>query len=417
MQFTDKYLKNLKPRAKQFYVREGQGFTVRVLPTGVKTFLYIYVFQGRRRQMNLGIYPNMKLSDARQKYRDAANIHAAGKDPQAIEEVSALPEEKTIKQFVEQYLENWSKVNHSSIWNYNNRKSLENDVLPEWGHRLVSSIRRSDTLALIEKVAKRAPGQARNVVKATRQMLWYAQERGIIDASPFGNKIYKFVPTIRPRSRARTLSDKEITYLWSAIDKGPGDNKTKCALKLILVTAQRPNEVAGMHRREIDGNWWTIPPERIKTEKNKRSDKPLLPHRVYLTSLALSLIGDDKGYIFPSPRENTQIRRNSLSQLVDREYKRTNDGIKVVVKKRYYGLPEWTPNDLRRTARTIMEELGIPERHSEAVLNHALPGIKKVYNRYIYDKEKQKALKKWSDHLEKLIKLPIDPDLLPLLSN
>ena len=89
----------------------------------------------------------------------------------------------------------------------------------------------------------------------------------------------------------------------------------------------------------------------------------------------------------------------------------------MVVKKRYYGLPEWTPNDLRRTARTIMEELGIPERHSEAVLNHALPGIKKVYNRYIYDKEKQKALKKWSDHLEKLIKLPIDPDLLPLLSN
>jgi hypothetical protein len=59
----------------------------------------------------------------------------------------------------------------------------------------------------------------------------------------------------------------------------------------------------------------------------------------------------------------------------------------------------------------------MPERHSEAILNNTLPGIKKVYNRYIYDKEKQKALKKWSDHLEKLIKLTIDPDLLPALSN
>ena len=42
------------------------------------------------------------------------------------------------------------------------------------------------------------------------------------------------------------------------------------ALKLILVTAQRPGEVAGIHTSEIDGNWWTIPSERAKNGKAHR---------------------------------------------------------------------------------------------------------------------------------------------------
>lgn len=50
------------------------------------------------------------------------------------------------------------------------------------------------------------------------------------------------------------------------------------ALRLILVTAQRPGEVAGIHTREIDGRWWTLPQGR---SKNTRAQ------RIYLTDLAL----------------------------------------------------------------------------------------------------------------------------------
>ena len=65
------------------------------------------------------------------------------------------------------------------------------------------------------------------------------------------------------------------------------------ALKLILVTGQRPGEVAGMYYGEIKGDWWTIPAARTKNHRE---------HQVFLTPTARELIGEKKGYIFPSPR-------------------------------------------------------------------------------------------------------------------
>jgi integrase len=83
------------------------------------------------------------------------------------------------------------------------------------------------------------------------------------------------------------------------------------ALKLVLVTAQRPGEVIGMHGSEIDGRWWTVPTGRAKNKK---------AHRVYLTDLALELIGDTagEGYVFPSPRKATgqHISRHALSRAI-----------------------------------------------------------------------------------------------------
>ncbi|MEA5114478.1 MAG: hypothetical protein VB050_10665 [Geobacteraceae bacterium] len=40
-------------------------------------------------------------------------------------------------------------------------------------------------------------------------------------------------------------------------------------MKLILITGQRPGEVCGLHKREIDGQWWSIPLERIKTREKQ----------------------------------------------------------------------------------------------------------------------------------------------------
>ncbi|NVN92307.1 MAG: site-specific integrase [Desulfuromonadales bacterium] len=168
-------------------------------------------------------------------------------------------------------------------------------------------------------------------------------------------------------------------------------------MKLVLVTAQRPNEVAGLHTKEIDGNWWTIPAGRAKNGKE---------HRVYLTPTALSLIEESDGYVFPSPREGRPIGRNCLAQLVSSKMEKKISGekeAKEITKMPYYGMTPWTPHDLRRTARTIMARIGIPDEHAEEVLNHTKEGIKKVYNKYKYDKEKQAALIAWEGELIRIL--------------
>ena len=108
------------------------------------------------------------------------------------------------------------------------------------------------------------------------------------------------------------------------------------------MTAQRPGEVAQLHRDQIKGRWWTIPSE--VAGKNERE------HRVYLTDTALELIGDGKGYIFPSESgKQGNISGNSLSQAINRSYL-SDDVVKIVgnrkIKARkepYFGMKPWSP--------------------------------------------------------------------------
>ncbi|MDY0301596.1 MAG: hypothetical protein RBQ99_08435 [Trichlorobacter sp.] len=87
-------------------------------------------------------------------------------------------------------------------------------------------------------------------------MYEYALRQEYVEFNPFVLKFSKHSPKIIPKARERILSEDEIRFLWKAIDEGPGTSEVKRAIKLILVTAQRPGEVTGMRFSEIDGNWW-----------------------------------------------------------------------------------------------------------------------------------------------------------------
>lgn len=173
-------------------------------------------------------------------------------------------------------------------------------MISAWGPRPAKDIRRRDAVLLLETVAKRAPGQARNVQKAAQGMFNYAVERELLDYNPFAEiRVSRTIPAMKQRSRKRTLTDQEIRHIWTAIDKGGGSDGTKRALKLILVTGQRPGEVCGLHTKEIDAQWWSIPRERIKTREKRDED-----HRVFLSPLARQIIGDVKGSLPPRQTGN-----------------------------------------------------------------------------------------------------------------
>ena len=394
MKFTDRYIQSLKAREKEYCLREGHGFTIRVLPSGVKTFQYIYTLSGKRRRLNLGNYPSTSLAEAREKYLGAAGLAAKQIDPMATpEEPTQLPSDPemiTIADLKSRYVEHIkTHLVERSVKHQDER--LENHLIPVWGQRHVKDIRRRDAIELIEKIASTKPGAARNVLMAARSMFTYALRRELSEYNPF-SEVGLAVPASAANDRNRTLSDVELKkvvlpYLFSQ----SGNILLKKALLLILITAQRPGEVAAMHKSELEEDWWTIPWQRIKTEKRK-GKKNVRDHRVYLTPLAKSVIPLSDDYIFPASRGALgPVKTNTLAHHFSFQ------------KPNYLGLPRWTPHDLRRTARTGMAALGVQERHAEAVLNHAQEGVKKIYDRHHYDNEKKEALLAWSNHLEKLI--------------
>ncbi|MEI6703113.1 MAG: site-specific integrase [Deltaproteobacteria bacterium] len=404
--FTDKFISNLKPRSKQYQKGEGNGFSILVLPSGTRTFIYRYKFQSKGKMITIGSYGNtpplLTLAEARKKFNELHAMFIDGLDPQAelapkfVEPPAKLPDESsdelTIKKLMEKFITEWSEVNHSKAWSYENRRSMTADLLPEWGEKKVSELKPRDAIKIIEQVSKRAPGQARNVLKAARKMYAYAVKRQYAEINPFMNIDTDDIPAITPKRRERILSDKEITLVWSQIDEMPGTSEVKRAIKMVFVTAQRPIEVVGMHRREIDGNWWTIPWNRIKTEKGKKLTRVQRDHRVYLGPLAMSLLGDSDGYIFSSIKIDDHIVRNSMAQRISK------------VRPAYFGLPRWTPHDLRRTAKTLMARIGVRKEHSERVLNHTQDEMESTYNLYQYDKEKRAALLKLDKEITRLIK-------------
>lgn len=425
--FTDFFLDALRkevektPPDKEFDQREvngSEGFGIRVRRSGVITFFYMYHFGGKRRMMILGTYNDERnkvtLSEARQKYNSAFNsVHQLKVDPMATP-ADAPEAEMTVEKLAAEFLEKWAAVNYSTRWHDNVKGVLHKYVLPEIGNHAVTAVRRRDLIALLEPLVETKPGQARNVYKAISKMFWYAEDREYLDATPCNRMLNSLPQLSTPSGRERILKDEEIKKVWNRIDRGPGDDSVKRALKFILVTGQRPDEVAGMHRREIDGEWWTIPWKRIKTENKKTLRRKPEDHRVYLTPLALSLVGNEKGFIFPAqpdpfaPNPETalpgQVQRNSLSQRVVRGFPVKRAKGKTIWFQ-YYGRPHWTPHDLRRSAKTGMSRIGVPDKWSEEVLNHKVDRVRGTYDQHDYDEQKKQALTQWSAHLEMLLNL------------
>jgi len=186
--FTDRYVKSLKPEGKMYQVREGRGFAIRVLPSGVKTWYFIYTMTGKRRQLNLGNYPEMSLQDAHEKYRRAFDLVKNGKDPQLqiLERYAQIidPKNMTVSMLSSRYVDHIA--NHlvpRSVQQQN--RTLAKDVLPVIGTILASEVGRCDAVSLVENIALRAPGQARNVIKTARSMFSCALEREFVEYNPF----------------------------------------------------------------------------------------------------------------------------------------------------------------------------------------------------------------------------------------
>lgn len=360
--FTDKYIQNLKAKDKRYCQREGRGFAIYVLPSGFKTWMYIYTWQGQTKYLNLGSYPAVSLAKARELYSTAYMLVQRGVSPvlecTPTELLEPSAEPATFLDFTLKYLQ-WSEDRHAPLWHANIKAMLCNDALPVFKDMLIQEITRRDIIQFLEKITKRAPGIVPNMQRALSGVFDYALQRDYCSLNPT-YRLARAVPALKPAARTRVLSEDELRHIWRSL----GTQKTHQALRLILFTAQRPGEVAGMHRREIQGDTWCIPQE--------RAEKGTGDHLVHLTETAKQIIADREGLIL-------DITRNSISRTVQQTCN-------------FFGLPRWTPHDLRRTARTLMAKLGVNKEVAEAVVAHKKKGIEAVYNLYEYWPEKQAAL-------------------------
>lgn len=390
MGLSDVRLRKMKPKEKRFEVSDGKGLSLLVLPSGTKSWILRYQFNGKPKRLTLGQYPVLSLAVARQKIEESRNNIQNGIDPSTIktEEKQRRLRLPTIQGLVDEL---WDKELSLKKSGKETFRLLNHDVLPVWGDRKVVEIKRRDIVLLLDDIESRAPVTRNRVHGALSRLFNFAAERGVLDDSPC-TRIRK----VAEQGRRRVLDDKEIKRLWWALDF---NNKsfdvyvlTKIALKIMLLTGQRAGEVIGMRWDEIDGNNWNIPASRMKNKE---------PHYVPLSLSVLKLISDarllsgESAFVFKSPRGKNMdaaITVSSLSRALKRNWHKLGEGA-----------DRYTPHDLRRTVRTRLAGLGVNDIVAERLLGHKLQGIMSIYNRHDYEDEKKSAIGVWSCELERIV--------------
>jgi integrase len=380
---TDQWLQKLKKQEKQveFFDKKQPGLGLRIGKSGKRSWFIMYRIKGHREKKRLTLrkkYPQLSLKKAREEAKAILTEADQGHNPAG--EKQKLKRAPTLEDLSNEYLEKYA-VHKKNL--YEDQRIIAKDLIPAWGSHKAKEIKRRDILRLLDRITDRgAPIQANRTLALVRKIFNWGISRDLVKNNP----CLQVKMPAKENQRDRVFSEDEIKALWGTFEQvGP---TMECLFKLHLSTAQRGGEVMSMRWRDVDldSGWWVVPAEYSKNG---------LAHRVPLSELAINIlkqmeaISGSNDWVFPSPVKKCGHIRNVQKT-----------ALRI---RKYSGVSDFKPHDLRRTAASLMTGIGIPRLTVSKILNHVESGVTKIYDRYSYDKEKRIALNKWSQKLEQIL--------------
>ncbi len=395
---TKRLVDTTNPQDRDVFVwdTEVHGFGLKVTPGGRKVYILQYRMGGRghpTRRYTIGNHGGLTPDQARDISKKLRGQIAGGKDPIEIEkderrkEAEARADQtQTFGKLAEQYIE---KECPNLARGSDVESVIRRQIIPALGSMPCAQIRMRDALPLIDDLlASGKPAAAHKLREIIRRLGHYLVEQDIgIDVSPFARRTSR----ISKVERDRKLRDDEIAALWKACETvgypfGP-------LVELLILTGQRRNEVGGMIRGEVDLGKaeWIIPANRSKNDK---------PHLVPLSDPALAVMKALPGFDGPHLFTTTDGQRpvsgfSKAKRRLDSVIAEQQDGADI---------DPWRLHDLRRTCRSSMAALGVPEIVSEKVLNHQPDKLARTYNVHEYRDEKRNALERWARHVTGIVR-------------
>jgi integrase len=401
---TEKALQGLRSAAAQsrkpafLWDTETKGFGVKAFPGGSLS----YVFQvweggrgGKARRITLTEVTLEKARVEAQAKRVEANkgTLVSPRDERLARQREEL-QRKTISEAVSLYL---SESRQPGRYWLELEQQLTNQVLPYLRDTLklnpelrrITEVTTEDLRHLLKSFNDR-PATKRRVYSNLSPFFKWLLSEGYLASNPLAS-----VPIPKGlKSRDRTLTKEEIKAFWLATDLGSHSPQRlgypwAPFYRLLLLTAQRREEVAAMEWSELDLTLgvWTIPSSKTKNGKE---------HIVHLSPQAL-------GVIRTVPKQQSKyVFTTNLSASISGYSKAKRALDKLMPEDK----PPWRIHDLRRTAKTGLASLGVPKEVSEKVLNHvsnSASDLEAIYNRYEYLPERKAALVQWGHYLEGII--------------
>ncbi|OHV18262.1 hypothetical protein BK022_00380 [Methylorubrum extorquens] len=363
---------------------EMPRFGVRIRATGNKSWVIRPARSGGKSLLHtIGAVDTLDVSTARQTARTKLAEVDLGGDPTKAKREARARAVVTLGSLVETYIADKIAQGRRTSTIGNLRHHLEKHWEPLHA-RPITEIGRAEVAVRHRVIAKESgPSAADRASSVLSTFFAWAIQEGLTDSNPAAGTR----KAVAHEHQDRSLSNDELAAVWQACR----DDQFGRIIKLLILTGQRKNEVAGMRWSEIDlqGAIWTLPAERMKNQR---------PHTVPLSSAALDLLNSalrhgDRDLVFgegQGPFSGFSRAKRTLSERAG------------------MGPDEWRIHDIRHTVSTGMNSIGIMPYIVEAVLSHisgARAGVAGRYNHATYLPEKREALDRWAGEVARTCRL------------
>lgn len=256
---TKKIVEALKPKEKDYVVRDSAltNFGVRVLPSGVKTYMIQYRQNGRQRKYNIGKHGAVTLDQARTIAQKLLARVADGADP-AEERAVYLkaPDVRTLgERFMTKYVSQRCKPRTAGEY----QRALDLFIYPAFGSRKIVDITRADIAELHHK-HRHIPYQANRTLGVVSKMFNLAELWGLRDD---GSNPTRHIQKYSERKRERFLNGEELARLFRTLDECEADGserKAACnAFRLLCLTGCRLSEIQTLKWSYVQPPYLVLP--------------------------------------------------------------------------------------------------------------------------------------------------------------
>ncbi|MEN9503118.1 MAG: hypothetical protein RI964_2403 [Pseudomonadota bacterium] len=385
MPITNTQADNAKPQAKNYRINDGDGLQLEVRPTGAKVWLYRYRNPTTKKPTvyTIGEYPRVSIKQARIALNEAKGLLSRGIDPNTQKQRNCMKGvgetfQDVALEWFEKRKPRWKEANIIQTL-----KSLELDVFPHIGKRLITEIEPPDLLLIIRRIEDRGSvNKAEKVLYRLRSIFTYAVDTGKVKYNPTPS-----AGVMQAKAEGKhfsALTTKELPAFLRDLTSYRSEVLRR-AVQFTLLTFARTGSVRMAEWSEIDwdNGLWNIPAAHMKMGE---------AHIIPLSSQALHLLEElrpftgDSHLIFYTNRRDVMLSSNALLQVI----------------RRMGWKDKTTIHGFRALASSVLHESGFEPHIIEKQLAHAERNkVAGAYNYMAqYMPERVRMMQWWGDFIE-----------------
>ena len=388
---TELGIHKAKPSSKQRKLTDGRGLFLLLHPNGSKYWRMKYQFMGKEKLLAFGVWPEVSLTEARNKRNEAKLILKSGKDPSVDKKNQKLTrhilESNTFVSIYEEWLEKKRQEWRTSYFD-DVKRAIEIHLLPDLGARPIDQIIPAEIIAVLKKIEDQGKYEAAHRARQKCEAIFrYAVISQRCVNNPASN--LKGILISPKKKRLNYLDPKDLPEFLKRLKEYNGAIITKLAIRLVLLTFARTVEIRFANWNEFDLEdeepIWRIPEEKMKMGRE---------HVVPLSSQALVVLKEVRRF--------TQGDKYVFHQL-NNPNKPMSENTMLYAMYRMGYHSRATVHGLRATMSTLLNEKG----HNPDVIEHLLSHqdsnkVRAAYNRAEYLSERRITLQWLADHLDSL---------------